>query len=148
MSDATHSSTERPRGNNIGAKFPWAMLIDLGTFRVGLPLPSSTVVRNSYVSLQHIHSQAFRDRPKVLRIIPALKGLWLAHRLGSTGSIKCKSRAVSWHSPLGGLRWLSPRIPSHESADPNQNPAGTGGGRAVRREPPVSLCTMRSWSSR
>jgi hypothetical protein len=25
--------------------------------------------------------------------------------------------SVSWHSPGGDLRWLSPRIPSQESAD-------------------------------
>jgi hypothetical protein len=25
--------------------------------------------------------------------------------------------SVSWHSPLGDLRWLSPRISSQESAD-------------------------------
>jgi hypothetical protein len=25
--------------------------------------------------------------------------------------------SVSWHAPSGDLRWLSPRIPSQESAD-------------------------------
>jgi hypothetical protein len=28
-----------------------------------------------------------------------------------------ESYSVSWHSPGGDLRWLSPRIPSQESAD-------------------------------
>jgi len=28
-----------------------------------------------------------------------------------------ESYSISWHSPGGDLRWLSPRIPSQESAD-------------------------------
>ena len=28
-----------------------------------------------------------------------------------------ESYSISWHSPRGDLRWLSPRIPSQESAD-------------------------------
>ena len=27
------------------------------------------------------------------------------------------SFAISWHSPGGNLRWLSPRIPNHDSAE-------------------------------
>jgi hypothetical protein len=49
-----------------------------------------------------------------------------AHRLGGIVSLtpirdltgeQAETYSVSWHSPGGDLRWLSPRIASHESAD-------------------------------
>jgi hypothetical protein len=48
------------------------------------------------------------------------------HRLGGVVTLtpirdrtgeERESYSVSWHSPSGDLRWLSPRIPSQESAD-------------------------------
>jgi hypothetical protein len=50
----------------------------------------------------------------------------LPHQLGGVVSVtpirdrsgeQGEAFSVSWHSPLGDLRWLSTRIASHESAD-------------------------------
>jgi hypothetical protein len=52
-----------------------------------------------------------------LRCLPHLGGVVsvapVRHRDGEQG----ESFSVSWHSPGGDLRWLSPRIPTQEGAE-------------------------------
>jgi hypothetical protein len=60
------------------------------------------------------------------RVFPPARHQGLPHRLGGVVTVtpirdrsgeEGETFSVSWHSPLGDLRWLSPRIPSQESAD-------------------------------
>jgi hypothetical protein len=64
------------------------------------------------------HDNMSKSRRHQLRRLP--------HHLGGVVSVtpirdrsgeQDETFSVSWHSQLGDLRWLSPRIPSHESAD-------------------------------
>ena len=51
------------------------------------------------------------------RRLPHLGGSVSVTAIRDRSGEQGESYSVSWHSPGGNLRWLSPRIPSHESAD-------------------------------
>jgi hypothetical protein len=52
-----------------------------------------------------------------LRGVPQRGGVVTVTPLRSRDGEREEAFSVSWHSPSGDLRWLSPRIPSQESAD-------------------------------
>jgi hypothetical protein len=52
-----------------------------------------------------------------LRRVPHLGGVVTVAPIRSRIPDEPESFSVSWHSPNGDLRWLSPRIGSQESAD-------------------------------
>jgi hypothetical protein len=51
------------------------------------------------------------------RRLPQLGGVVSVTPVRSRSGEPDESYSISWHSPGGNLRWLSPRIPSQESAD-------------------------------
>ena len=57
------------------------------------------------------------DRHHQLRRVPHLGGLVTVTPIRDRSGEEGETFSVSWHSPAGDLRWLSPRIPSQESAD-------------------------------
>jgi hypothetical protein len=52
-----------------------------------------------------------------LRRMPRLGGSVSVTPVRDRTGEQGETYSISWHSPGGSLRWLSPRIPSHESAD-------------------------------
>jgi hypothetical protein len=51
------------------------------------------------------------------RVSPRLGGVVSLTPIRDRTGEQAETYSVSWHSPGGDLRWLSPRIASHESAD-------------------------------
>jgi hypothetical protein len=54
---------------------------------------------------------------RYLRRLPQLGGSVSVTPIRDRTGDRAETYSISWHSPGGDLRWLSPRIPSQESAD-------------------------------